>query len=94
MADKDYRSGDEIRAFSGSVSGNFSEILPATPGEGLVWDATELYTKGRLRVSAGSGIDRIQAEQEDTPIYDLSGHRRNNAGKGIYIQGKKKMVRK
>ena len=37
----------------GTVSGTFAQILPATPGEGQTWDATELYTKGVLKVVGG-----------------------------------------
>ena len=46
-------NGDEIQAFTGTVTGTFAEILPATPGEGQTWDTTELYTKGVLKVVGG-----------------------------------------
>ena len=94
MMDHSYQAGDEIRAFSGSVTGTFSEIQPATPGEGLVWDTSELYTKGLLKVAAASSISNILTEKENGAVYDLGGHRHTTASKGIFIQNNKKMVRK
>ena len=94
MTDHSYQAGDEIRAFSGNVNGTFSEIQPATPGEGLVWDTSELYTKGLLKVAAANNISTIQAKKKDCPVYDLGGHRHTTARKGIVIQDHQKMVRK
>ena len=94
MTDHSYQAGDEIRAFSGNVNGTFSEIQPATPGEGLVWDTSELYTKGLLKVAAANSISTIQAKKKDCPVYDLGGHRHTTARKGIVIQDHQKMVRK
>ena len=94
MMDHSYQAGDEIRAFSGSVTGTFSEIQPATPGEGLVWDTSELYTKGLLKVAAASSISNILTEKENGAVYDLGGHRHTTASKGIFIQNNKIMVRK
>ena len=54
MAEAKYYNGDEITAFSGTVSsGSFASIQPATPGEGQTWDTTDLYTKGILRIKGG-----------------------------------------
>ena len=53
MSDATHYNGDEIQAFTGNVTGTFSQILPATPGEGQTWDTTELYTKGILKVVGG-----------------------------------------
>lgn len=94
MMDHSYQAGDEIQAFSGSVTGIFSEIQPATPGEGLVWDTSELYTKGLLKVAAASSISNILTEKENGAVYDLGGHRHTTASKGIFIQNNKIMVRK
>ena len=94
MMETTYLEGDQFRVFSGSVNGTFSEIQPATPGEGLIWDTSELYTKGLLKVAASSGFNQIRTTKEDAPVYDLGGQRHPNAGKGIYIQDNKKMVRK
>jgi autotransporter-associated beta strand protein len=94
MTDHNYQAGDKIQAFSGSVSGTFSEIQPATPGEGLVWDTSELYSKGLLKVATANAIDNIVTEKDNAVIYDLGGHRHPTARKGIFIQDNKKMVRK
>ena len=37
----------------GTIAGTFSEIQPATPGKGQTWDASELYSKGILKVVGG-----------------------------------------
>ena len=48
-------TGTAYQVFSptGTISGTFATILPATPGNGLAWDTSELYTKGVLKVAAG-----------------------------------------
>lgn len=56
-----YYDGDQIQAFTGTATGTFAEILPATPGEGQTWDITELYTKGILKVVGGE-------EKPDDPV--------------------------
>lgn len=94
MMDHNYQAGDEIHAFSGNVTGTFSEIQPAIPGEGLIWDTSELYAKGLLKVAAGSSIGNILTEKENSSVYDLTGHRHTTASKGIFIQDNKKIVRK
>ena len=53
MAETKYYNGDEIQAFTGTVTGSFSEIIPATPGEGQTWDTSRLYTEGILVVKGG-----------------------------------------
>jgi len=39
-----------------TYSGEFEEIIPATPGPGLAWDTETLLTDGTLRVISG-GVD-------------------------------------
>ncbi len=86
MSNADYADGDAIQAFSGEVSGTFSEILPATPGEGLIWDTTDLYSKGILRVAAGSGISPLNADAPvKTEYFTLDGERLTAPGQDIYI---------
>jgi autotransporter-associated beta strand protein len=53
MVEATHYNGDEIQAFSGTVTGTFAEILPAMPGEGQTWDTSELYTNGILKVVGG-----------------------------------------
>ena len=51
-----------------TISGTFKSIEPATPGEGQTWDASELYTKGILKVVGGEeNPDQGQIDPE-TPV--------------------------
>lgn len=47
-------AGDAIQVFSsvGSYSGSFSQIIPATPNAGLVWDTSTLTSDGNVRVKS------------------------------------------
>ena len=58
----------QLLKVTGSITGTFAEISPLTPGEGLAWDSSELYTTGVLKVAASStGI--VSAEKE-SPVAD------------------------
>jgi autotransporter-associated beta strand protein len=47
----DYTAGDSYKILeSASISGNFTAILPASPGEGLEWDTSAISTTGHLMV--------------------------------------------
>ena len=89
MMEANYKDGDEIKAFTGTVTGTFSEIQPAIPGEGLSWDTTDLYTKGILRIvdDSSTGISTYKAI--GTPLkvenYTLKGERVANLGHGLNI---------
>ena len=87
MADEDYQSGDEIKAFTAStVTGQFAEIQPATPGEGLIWDVSDLYTQGVLKVTADTGIGTISVDGGRSEYYNMKGERVTMPGSGVYIQ--------
>jgi len=46
-----YSNGNDFKLFTAtSIKGAFSSIIPATPGEGLVWDTTALRTTGTIGV--------------------------------------------
>lgn len=91
MMETDFKAGDQIKVFTGKATGEFADIQPAIPGEGLVWDTSELYTSGLLKVATGSSISSIRAEKKsDGIVYDLGGHRYSKAGKGIFIQNGRK----
>ena len=64
QASAKYSTASTIQAFKGTVTGTFAEIIPASPGEGLAWDTSVLYTTGVLKVtSSGSGpSDPVSAE--------------------------------
>lgn len=90
MMETDFKAGDQIKAFTGKATGEFADILPAIPGEGLVWDTSELYASGLLKVTTGSSISHIRMEKNNGAVYDLGGHRYSKAGKGIFIQNGRK----
>ena len=70
MAEATHYNGDEIQAFTGTVTGTFKEIVPATPGEGQTWDTTQLYTKGILKVVGGEEKPIDPTPDDPTPPGD------------------------
>ena len=90
MMETDFKAGDQIKVFTGKATGEFADIQPATPGEGLVWDTSELYASGLLKVTTSSSISHIRMEKNNGAVYDLGGHRHTKAGKGIVIQNGRK----
>ena len=60
--------GTSYKVFTpgGTITGTFAEILPATPGEGLMWDTSELYTTGVLKVT-GDGEDPNPDDPDPDP---------------------------
>ena len=87
MQESRHHHGDEIQAFTGTVTGTFAEIIPTTPGEGQTWDTTELYTKGILRVADDANGIALPADRSLTSVeyYTLEGKRVTTPGKGLYI---------
>jgi len=67
-----------IQAFTGTATGTFAEIIPATPGEGQAWDTSELYTKGVLKVVGGG-----TQPEEPTPGEDPNPSEPGEAGPTI-----------
>ena len=51
----------------GTITGTFSAIEPATPGEDQTWDASELYTKGLLKVVGGEENPNINPNPDPEP---------------------------
>lgn len=91
MMEAAHSTSTQYRVFTlsgGSVSGTFAEIFPATPGEGLVWDTADLYTKGILRVAQSTGVNRVNAAVQGSKSYFLlSGERVEQPAKGgIYLE--------
>ena len=86
MMNVTYHDGDKIQAFTGTATGTFAEILPATPGEGLKWDTSELYTRGVLKVTAdATSIGRVRTDAAPE-YFGLSGKRVSLPAKGLYIE--------
>jgi autotransporter-associated beta strand protein len=86
-----YQKGKTIQVFtlSGStVSGTFSEIVPATPGAGQTWDTSKLYTDGILTVVGdATAISALPADSKTLreEYFTLSGKRVATPAKGVYI---------
>ena len=72
MADEAPYDKTEYQIFNlsgGTITGTFAEIQPATPGEGQTWDASELYTKGILKVVGGeANPDQGQQDPDPQPV--------------------------
>lgn len=86
MASLSRTDGTVVRAFTGTATGTFAEIIPATPGERQRWDTSELYSKGILKVADES--DGIQSTAVSVPAVDffnLTGELTKPVGKGLYI---------
>ena len=87
MAAVERAVGATLKVFTGTATGSFAEIIPATPGEGLRWDTSELYTKGTLKVAddANAILSVTDAEALQTEYFTLSGERVGKPGKGLYL---------
>lgn len=94
-AEATYTEGDQVRVFTGTATGTFKEIIPATPGEGLEWDTTSLST-GILKVVKSSGTTGISEvkSNNDSPRYNLNGQRINGQTNGLFIQDGKIRIKK
>lgn len=106
MMEADYEEGEEIKVFTGTVTGTFADILPAIPGDGLHWDTSRLYSNGILAVASDATSiqervgNRMAGGLNET--YDLSGRKlnttphsqRNNpqTKRGIVITNGKKVI--
>ena len=102
MTEAKYKEGDEIKVYTGTVTGQFAEIQPATPGEGLKWDISHLYDTGNLIVVADATCIKDSKKETETGIgtvYDLKGRTvspqsSTNPHEGIVIMNGKKIVMK
>ena len=94
-AEATYTEGDQVRVFTGTATGTFKEIIPATPGEGLEWDTTSLST-GILKVVKSSGTTGISEVKINnaSPRYNLNGQRIKGQINGLFIQDGKIRIKK
>lgn len=86
-----------------SVTGKFTTILPEVPAEGLKWDTTDLYTKGKIYIVADpTGIETVATDKKNDKnatkvandaLYDISGQRVGKDYKGIVISDSKKYIK-
>ena len=57
LVDGQFEAGNGMQILSANTyTGQFGQIIPAVPAEGLIWDTSNLYTVGMLRVAAADGI--------------------------------------
>lgn len=94
-AEATYTEGDQVRVFTGTATGTFKEIIPATPGEGLEWDTTSLST-GILKVVKSSGTTGISEVKSNnaSPRYNLNGQPVKGQTNGLFIQDGKIRIKK
>ena len=53
-----YKNGDEFQLITCSnITGKFTSITPEIPGDGLVWDVSELYSLGIIKVKNSTAIN-------------------------------------
>ncbi len=60
-------AGDTFKIINGTITGTPSEIIPATPGEGLDWDLSEFNTSGTIKVKISTGLNELQSNSEVYP---------------------------
>ena len=61
----------QVLNVTGSISGTFSEIVPAVPGEGQTWDVSELYSRGVIKVVGGENDPNIDPGTDPAPQKDM-----------------------
>ena len=77
-----------VMTVKGSLSGQFAEIFPATPGAGLAWDTSELYTTGIIKVvddTNGIGFVTPYVAPLRVEYYTLAG-KRIDVPKGVCVE--------
>ncbi|MDO9613165.1 MAG: autotransporter-associated beta strand repeat-containing protein, partial [Bacteroidota bacterium] len=69
LSDAGFASGIQFRCIEApEINGVFSAIVPAIPGDNLVWDSSELNTKGIIKIAVSTGIKMI-ASNNDIQIF-------------------------
>jgi autotransporter-associated beta strand protein len=79
-----YSAGDSFKIFeASSCSGKFELIIPLTPGGGLLWDTTGLYSTGVIHVVKSTGIINSEIRDQIIQIYPNPATRQIN----VHIEG-------
>ena len=97
QAERMWNIGDEIKVFTATdVTGEFAEIIPAIPGEGMEWDISKLYTTGILTVKGiETGIQSTVMQPRHNNIeYNLDGRAVQTGEKGIHILNGRKIIKR
>ncbi|MGF7138597.1 rhamnogalacturonan lyase family protein [Roseimarinus sediminis] len=72
---REFAEGNEFTLFkSENISGSFDVISPETPGEGLVWDLSELESKGLIKVAKATSalsIKQSSVKMYPNPVSDV-----------------------
>jgi autotransporter-associated beta strand protein len=65
-----YEAGNSFNIFSATdISGSFDSIVPSTPGDGLIWDTTQLRSNGIIKVAISTYSKNITENAEELSIY-------------------------
>ena len=79
-------------AADGTYDVNFVKAAISDKSDPVVsYDVPDFTAK--LTVTGGTGINGVNADNENAPIYNLAGQRVNKAQKGIFIQNGKKSIK-
>ena len=97
-------AGEEIQIFTGTgeQSGTFN-IKTVSPGQDIVWDSSELLSKGVLRVSYNAATENVQTDAQKVDVYSVdgiklrSGANRDSAldglAPGVYVVDGEKLIK-
>ena len=97
-------AGEEIQIFTGTgeQSGTFN-IKTVSPGQDIVWDSSELLSKGVLRVSYNAAIENVQTDAQKVDVYSVDGIKlRGNVNRdsaldglapGVYVVDGEKLIK-
>lgn len=55
-----FAAGDAFKIINGTVVGTPTEIIPATPGDGLIWDLSAFTSNGTIKVIPTTGLNDKQ----------------------------------
>lgn len=79
-----------VMSVTGELTGEFAEIVPATPGVGLTWDTSALYSDGIIKAVSGKTaigqVDAGSAVPVRVEYYRLSGKHANVSTHGLHIR--------
>jgi len=62
-----FADGDAFKIVNGTITGTPSEIIPATPGDGLAWDLSEFNATGTIKIKVSTGLNESQINSKVYP---------------------------
>lgn len=91
LIDGEFLEGDNIIFLSASSGyiGTFDNIYPEFPGDNLVWDTSQLFTLGRIKVVPGyTGLHPVQDSKQiiKQEYFDLSGSQVQKHTEGLIFE--------